>query len=165
MANRSEAYDLSLFEERPAKVVKLKTNKKLQKAQQRKNVLQSFLNMTATVCVAALVVTVVGMLIASRVQLTELDDQINTMEADLVVLESEKIRLTDELARKTSAKSVEEYAYNELGMQKTEAYQIEYIPAENGDKAVVSQASDSSILAVVGKGIAKFFAQLAYLFE
>ncbi|HBT64827.1 MAG TPA: hypothetical protein DEB10_09240, partial [Ruminococcaceae bacterium] len=66
----TEAYDLSLFEERPAKIVKLHTNKKLQKEKQRRNAIQSLLNTVATLCVAALVVTVIGMMIMSKVRLT-----------------------------------------------------------------------------------------------
>ncbi|MDD3692764.1 MAG: cell division protein FtsL [Oscillospiraceae bacterium] len=165
MNNRTEAYDLSLFEPRPAKVVKLKTNKKLQKAQKRKNVIQSIINTTATICVAALAVTVIGMLIVSRVRLTEMDDKINSMEKQLIVLQSEKTRLTDELARKTSTKSVEEYAYETLGMQKVDSTQIEYIESENTDKAVVANKENSGFLKAAGQAIIKFFTQLAYLFD
>ena len=64
-ANRgTEAYDLSLFEPRPAKVVNLKTNKKFQKKQQQRRAIQSFSTPLATICVAAFAVAVVGMMIA-----------------------------------------------------------------------------------------------------
>lgn len=161
----TEAYDLSLFEERPAKVVKLKTNKKLQKEQQRKNAIQSLLNTAATLCVAAMVVTVLGMMIMSRVRLTELDDQINSLEKHVTQLQSEKVRLTDELASKTSTRSVEEYAYNVLGMQKIESSQIEYIESDNSDKAVVAEDKNTNVLEASWSGIVNFFTQLAYLFE
>lgn len=161
----TEAYDLSLFEERPAKIVKLKTNKRLQKEQRRRNAIQSLLNTLATLCVAAIAITVIGTLIVSRVRLTEMDDQINTIKQELVVLQSEKIRLTDELARKTSTKSVEEYAYNTLGMQKLEPSQIEYIVSDNSDKAVVADDSKTNVLKTASTAIVKFFTQLAYMFE
>lgn len=161
----TEAYDLSLFEPRPAKVVKIKTNKKLQKAQRRKNAIQSIINTTATLCVAAVAVSVIGMLIVSRVRLTEMDDKINSMEKQMVVLQSEKTRLTDELARKTSTKSVEEHAYEKLGMQKIESSQIEYIASENTDKAVLADKEDTSFLKTAGQAIINFFTQLVYMFE
>lgn len=161
----TEAYDLSLFEERPAKVVKLQTNKKLQRAQKRKNFIQSVLNTVATISVAAFTVAVIGMLILSRVKLTEMDDKINGMEKQITVLQSEKIRLTDELARKISVKSVEEYAHDTLGMQKINPSQIEYITSDNQDKAIVTDKKDKSFFKSVGTALANFFTQLAYLFE
>ncbi|HBT64828.1 MAG TPA: hypothetical protein DEB10_09245 [Ruminococcaceae bacterium] len=94
-----------------------------------------------------------------------MDDKINTMEKRLTELQSEKIRLTDQLASKTSTKSVEEYAYNVLGMQKIESSQIEYIESENGDKAVVSKKTDSNVFETTLASIGNFFTQLAYLFE
>jgi cell division protein FtsL len=161
----TEAYDLSIFEPRPAKVVSLKANKKFQKEQQRRRAIQSFLNTVATICVAALAVIVIGMMIVSRIQMTELDDHINDLQKQLTVLQSEKIRLTDELASKTSIKSVEEYAYDVLGMQKIESSQIQYIESENSDKAVVAEDKKINFLEEVGSAIVNFFTQLAYLVE
>lgn len=163
--NGTEAYDLSLFETKPAKVVDLKPNKKLQKAKQQKMVMQSILNTAATLCVAAVVVSVLGLMITSRVRMTELDTVINTKEEDLVVLQSEKIRLMDELASKTSTEEVEEYAENVLGMQKVESSQIIYISAESGDKVEMADAGNASIIETIGSAITKFFKQLVYLFE
>lgn len=165
-ANRgSEAYDLSLFEERPAKVVPLKPNKKMQKAQERKNAMQSLLNTLATLLVAASVIAVMGIMITSRVRLTEMDSIISQKQQQLVVLQSENTRLTDELASKTSIKSVEEYASNTLGMQKIEPSQIEYIQAASGDKTVLSDQRNESVLEAAGRAISKFFTQVAYLFR
>lgn len=165
-ANRgSEAYDLSLFEERPAKVVQLKPNKKMQKAQQRKNAIQSFLNTMATLLVASSVIAIMGLMITSRVKLTEMDSMISQRQQQLVVLQSENTRLTDELASKTSTKNVDDYASNTLGMQKVEPSQIEYIQAASGDKTVLSDNQDKSVLETVGLAISKFFTQIAYLFH
>lgn len=94
----TEAYDLSLFEPKPAKIVELKPNKKLLKAQKKKAKIQAFLNTVATLCVAAITISVLGLMIASRVRMTELDSVINQREQRIVELQSEKTRLTDELA-------------------------------------------------------------------
>ncbi len=165
-ANRgTEAYDLSLFEPKPAKIVQLKKNKKALKQQQRKNAIQSFLNTAATLCVAALVVTVLGLIIGSRAQLATLNKAINDRETRLVELQSEKTRLTDELARKTSTQNVEEYAKNVLGMQKVDSNQIEYIYTENTDKVVMADPQNGSILDKIVSSVSKFFSQVAYLLE
>lgn len=161
----TEAYDLSLFEPKPAKIVELKPNKKLLKAQKKKAKIQAFLNTVATLCVAAVTVSVLGLMIASRVRMTELDSVINQREQRIVELQSEKTRLTDELARKVSTKSVEEYATNTLGMQKVEAYQIEYISVDDGDKVELADGGSDSILESIGSAVSNFFGQLAYLFE
>lgn len=161
----TEAYDLSLFEPRPAKIVDIKTNKKLQKAQKQKNAVQAFLDAAVKLCVATLIVASVGLMIGCRVKLTEMDTEISTRKQQLVVLQSEKARLTDELAGKTSTESVQQYAENVLGMQKIESNQIKYIPADSGDKVVAADTKDSSILDEISSSVDKFFNQLAYLFD
>ena len=67
----SEAYDLSLFEPKEDKIIELKPNKKLEKVQKRRVKLQSMLNTALTLFVAAILVTVIGSMITTRVQLTE----------------------------------------------------------------------------------------------
>ena len=73
--NGSEAYDLSLFEPREPKLVALKPNKKAVKEARRRARIQSFLNTALTLLTAAAVVAVVGLLISSRVRLTELNSE------------------------------------------------------------------------------------------
>lgn len=106
----SEAYDLSLFEPKQAKIVPLKPNKKQAKAQQRRSRIQSLLNTAVTLALAGLVITSLGMMVAGRVRITEMDAQITTQQEQLSNLQSEHVRLTSELAAKTSAQSVEDYA-------------------------------------------------------
>ena len=68
----SEAYDLSLFEPKQAKIVPLKPNKKQAKAQQRRSRIQSLLNTAVTLALAGLVITSLGMMVAGRVRITEM---------------------------------------------------------------------------------------------
>lgn len=81
--NGSEAYDLSLFEPREPKLVALKPNKKAVKEARRRARVQSFLNTALTLLTAAAVVAVVGLLISSRVRLTELNSEKSRKEAEL----------------------------------------------------------------------------------
>jgi len=163
--SQSEAYDLSLFEPKPAKVVALKPNKKKVKARRRQEKLQAMLNTVVTLCVAAMALAVLGTMIASRVQLTEMESAIAQREEQLVILKSENTRLTDDLARKMSAKSVEEYATSVLGMQKADANQMVYITVDGGDKVELADEEDDSLWETVIGAIGDFFSQLAYLFD
>ena len=161
----SEAYDLSLFEPKQAKIVPLKPNKKQAKAQQRRSRIQSLLNTAVTLALAGLVITSLGMMVAGRVRITEMDAQITTQQEQLSNLQSEHVRLTSELAAKTSAQSVEDYAAGTLGMQKVDPGQIEYITVQAGDEVEVNEKVDQGLFASIGAAISNFFTELAYLFS
>ncbi len=130
--NGSEAYDLSLFEPREPKLVALKPNKKAEKEAKRRTRIQSFFNTALTLLSAAAVVAVVGLMIASRIRLTEMNSEISRKQAELNQVISETKRLESELASRTSAQSVEAYA-KENGMQKMEPGQVAYITVEIPD--------------------------------
>lgn len=100
----SEAYDLSLFEPKQAKIVPLKPNKKQAKAQQRRSRIQSLLNTAVTLALAGLVITSLGMMVAGRVRITEMDAQITTQQEQLSNLQSEHVRLTSERGQDLRAK-------------------------------------------------------------
>lgn len=130
---RSEAYDLSLFESKEDKIIKLKPNKKLEKVQKRRLKVQSVLNTALTLLVAAILVAVVGSMITTRVQLTEQNKAISQKQKELDELKTEYKQLNAELAAKTSAQSVDEYA-KAHGLQKADPGQIQYITVNGGDK-------------------------------
>ena len=81
----------------------------------------------------------------SRAQLTELSAQVSKVSKELDVLESENVRLNAELEERISLKNVEEYAATELGMDKLDPSQVEYVTLSEGDKAEVKEETDSSI--------------------
>lgn len=136
--NRSEAYDLSLFEPRQAKIVELKPNKKQLKIEQRREHRHAVFRVIATVAVAAVVVGVVGMMITVRVQLTELGSSITAYEKRLDELKSEHTRLEAALAETMSAQSVDEYAQSQ-GMTDIENNQIHYITRSEGDEVEAAE--------------------------
>ena len=125
-SNRSEAYDLALFEPKQAKIVELTPNKKLQKAERRRTRVQSVLNTMGVLLVSTVIIGVVSMMITSRVQLTEMNRTINEYDDTMKKLKSEETRLQTELAQKLSAQSVDEYARSQ-GMTGIESEQIHYI--------------------------------------
>lgn len=160
----SEAYDLSLFEPKEDKVVELKPNKKAEKAEKKRLKVQSVLNTVTTLFVAVAAVAVIGSMITTRVQLTELNSVMSEKQTELEELQSEYNQLSAQLASKTSAQSVDAYA-QEQGMQKAEAGQIEYITVDGGDKVELPQEDNQSWWEKIGSSIANFFSSLAYLFQ
>ena len=160
----SEAYDLSLFEERPARLKVVKPSKKAIKEQRRRRRVQSVINTAVTMLVVTAVCAVVGLMIFNRVQITEINDQIIQKQEELDILESETIRLSNELASQTSAEQVDAYAAAN-GMQKIDSYQVQYITVDAGDKLEVMDDGEKGLFETVAAGITDFFHWVAYLFE
>lgn len=126
MANYgSEAYDLSLFEPKSAKITRL-PGKKATKAERRRAKLQKAFNSAAAVLVAFSVMLILSLMIASQVRLTETNSAISQAEARLSETIGETKRLESELASQTSAQSVEAYAES-VGLRQMESGQIDYI--------------------------------------
>ncbi len=158
MANREQAaaYDLSLFENRKARLVALKPNKKEQKSNNRHARLQRLLNVTAYVAIALVALSIIGLLITSNVQLTELNSKIADSKARLSELQSEQVRLESELASKTSIANVNSFA-QENGMTVADANQIHYITV-SGDDTVTLANGDANWLQQIWRSITGIFA-------
>ncbi len=132
MASVNEAYDLELFQPRQPRLVALKDSPKVAKEKKKRARRQSILNVIAYLAVAILAVAMVGYFITCNVRLTELNSAISRSQTELSTLQSEKVRLQAELAGKTSAGQIEEYAL-ENGMLPAESNQIYYIKGEGED--------------------------------
>ncbi len=140
MANySSEAYDLSLFEPKSAKITPL-PGKKATKAERRQEKLQKLLNTAATTLVACCVVLILALMISSQVQLTEMNSAISQTETRLNEAIGEVKRLESELASQTSAQSVEEYAES-VGLRQMESGQIDYITVTPAQPAETENTS------------------------
>lgn len=137
-SNRSEAYDLALFEPKQAKIVELVPNKKMQKAERRRTRVQAILNTVGVLLVSTVVIGVVSMMITSRVQLTEMNRTMNEYDDTMKKLKSEETRLQTELAKKLSAQSVDDYARSQ-GMTAIESDQVHYITRGDSDEVQVAE--------------------------
>lgn len=60
-------------------------------------------------------------------------NKVTTMNKELSLAEAENVRLQSELESKMSAKNVEDYAENVLGMRKMDTSQIKYIKIQTDD--------------------------------
>ena len=151
----SEAYDLSLFETQP-RLRAVKSPEETAKQQEKKDRQARRVRMVSNIAIAVLLVAVFALMIVSRVQLTELNDQISASREELSILNSETSRLTNDLSAKTSAESVDAYA-KEHGMEKIESHQIEYITVDGGDIIEVSDPAPDGIFESIGALIAGWF--------
>ena len=70
----------------------------------------------------------------------ELSKQIESVENQLAVAKSEKVRLNAELNSMTSITKIDSFATGILGMTKLENYQVEYVDLSDGDKVLFSKS-------------------------
>lgn len=148
--NRSEAYDLSLFDmpvikesaapqiddapkkEKPA-VKRAKTA-----AQHRKESVSSVLRALKLFLVSATLLLLFGSVLFSRISLIEREKDIAEITAKIDEAESENTRLVMALNSSVSIEKVDAYAVSVLGMQKLERYQVRYFENRDGDKVVMA---------------------------
>lgn len=169
MANRSEAYDFSYFEdissngaviddyayqgyaepegfpegeplEEPGKkVVELPGKRERKKQEQKPNLWRNALRIAKCLMVIGLVTGVSIAALCSEVQLTELNEKISDTRTQLEEAESLEVQLTMQAAGKMSDAQVEEYAEKELGMGKLSSSQVVYLHVAQQDKGTVVQ--------------------------
>lgn len=77
-------------------------------------------------------------------------NQVAALNDELELVEAENVRLQSELESRMSAKNVEEYAENELGMRKIDSSQIKYIRIQTDDVVDIPQQDDGLISKIKG---------------
>jgi len=146
----NNAYDISVFEDenlknqdlhKKNKVVKI-PKKKFEQAKRRK---RNPLKLTVGFLFSAVVVAVVGMIIYSQVQLTELNQKISEAQETLENSQSEYTQMQMNVDAKYTTSIIEEYAQDKLGMTKANSSQKEFVDLSSGDKAKVIEKEDKSI--------------------
>ena len=146
----NNAYDISVFEDenlenqdlhKKNKVVKI-PKKKFKHAKRRK---RNPLKLTVGFLFSAVVVAVVGMIIYSQVQLTELNQKISEAQETLENSQSEYTQMQMNVDAKYTTSIIEEYAQDKLGMTKANSSQKEFVDLSSGDKAKVVEKEDKSI--------------------
>ena len=146
----NNAYDISVFEDdnlenqdlhKKNKVVKI-PKKKIEQAKRRK---RNPLKLTVGFLFSAVVVAVVGMIIYSQVQLTELNQKISEAQETLENSQSEYTQMQMNVDAKYTTSIIEEYAQDKLGMTKANSSQKEFVDLSSGDKAKIKKKEDKSI--------------------
>ena len=155
-------YDLSSFETNKKSET---ANPKAEKEQSRRARWQRFVNASASVLTTMAVLGVLAFMLSGRAQLTELEKEISTKQQELHKMQEDYKSLKNDLASKTSAQNVEEWAQTHLNMQAIEAGQVEYVTVDGGDQGEVTEDTTGTWLQDVAAEISKFFARIAYLFS
>ena len=146
----NNAYDISVFEDenlenqdlhKKNKVVKI-PKKKIEQAKRRK---RNPLKLTVSFLFSAVVVAVVGMIIYSQLQLTELNQKISEAQETLENSQSEYTQMQMNVDAKYTTSIIEEYAQDKLGMTKANSSQKEFVDLSSGDKAKIVEKEDKSI--------------------
>ena len=146
----NNAYDISVFEDenlenqdlhKKNKVVKI-PKKKIEQAKRRK---RNPLKLTVGFLFSAVVVAVVGMIIYSQVQLTELNQKISEAQETLENSQSEYTQMQMNVDAKYTTSIIEEYAQDKLGMTKANNSQKEFVDLSSGDKDKVVEKEGKSI--------------------
>ncbi len=84
--------------------------------------------------------SMICMHITAGAQRYELAKQIESVENELAVAKSDKVRLNAELNSMTSITKIDSFATGILGMTKLENYQVEYVDLSDGDKVLFSKS-------------------------
>lgn len=98
------------------------------------------------IVVSALAVVMFGTVIYSFDRRNTMYNKVSALNNELNIAEAENVRLQSELDSKMSAKNVEDYAENVLGMQKIDSSQIQYIEIQTDDVVNIPE-QDESLLA------------------
>lgn len=148
--HQSEAYDLSLFEERAPKVQQKEQRQTLRvittKQSQKTGVRRAAA--TKIVCCVLLFVAWVTCSLYARAQLNQLNEDILAQTTLLNTLQGENTRLQTELEGKISLRDIELYASINLGMSQIDQEQITYLTQNQGDRVEVygTVSSETSLL-------------------
>lgn len=84
-------------------------------------------------------------LIYGRVEITRLYGERAGLERELAVIQNENISMQSEIAERMNMTKVEEYAKDNLGLQKLDKSQIEYIEVETPSVAEVKQDKEEGV--------------------
>ncbi len=122
----------------PAREVPQPRLVKKTKAQLRAEQRRSTVKTMKVLAICAMFLSVIAFQIYSQVQVDELDRELNKINSEISVLESENTRLNMELDSRISLDKVDDYAQNVLGMVKVENYQVSYVDLSSADTVEVS---------------------------
>lgn len=94
------------------------------------------------ILVSALAAAMLGTVIYSLDRRNTMYNKVSALNEELDLARAENVRLQSELDSKLSAKNVEDYAENVLGMQKIDSSQIKYIEIQTDDVVKIPQQDD-----------------------
>ncbi len=129
-------------------------NRKRVKATRRRH---NYGRIAIAVVLSIAVMAVIISIIHGQVQLTELNQEIVDARAELAEKQSVYTQFKMKVDSSVSTSVVEEYAKDQLSMNKANNSQKEFISLSDGDKAEVTMSEDKNIFERIGDAIASLW--------
>ncbi len=85
---------------------------------------------------------ILGSVVFSKVENTQLHNDIRNENAQIKILQDENVRMQSEIEGKSALGNVEDYAENVLGLKKLDKSQIEYIKIEKDNVIEIPEVKD-----------------------
>ena len=104
------------------------------------------------ILVSVLAAALLGIVIYSFDRRNTVYHKVSALQSELNLAQAENVRLQSELDSKMSAKNVEDYAENVLGMKKIDSSQIKYIEIQTDDVVNIPEQEEG-----LGAKIKSFF--------
>ena len=102
------------------------------------------------ILLSVLAAALLGSVIYSLDRRNTVYNKMSSMNSALSLAEAENVRLQSELESRMTAKNVEDYAENVLGMTKIDSSQIEYIKIQTDDVVNIPEQEESLLSKVEG---------------
>ncbi|MGN0598807.1 MAG: hypothetical protein ACI4JK_02830 [Oscillospiraceae bacterium] len=139
MNRGNAAYDLSKYENAAPKL----TDGEKSKIVVRKAKQKPAASAPKILITAVMAVLVLSLVVYPKVQQATIMSDINKLNDQVMILESENVRMQTAIESKSALKAVEDYAVDVLGMQKLDKSQIEYLSIENGNVIDIPEENEN----------------------
>lgn len=149
MNRGNAAYDLSKYENAAPKL----TDSEKSKIVVRRAKPRPTASAPKILITAVMAVLVLSLVVYPKVQQATVMSDINKLNDQVMILESENVRMQTAIESKSALKAVEDYAVDVLGMQKLDKSQIEYLSIENGNVIDIPEENEN------------FFVKIKHSFE
>ncbi len=149
MNRGNAAYDLSKYENAAPKL----TDGEKSKIVVRRAKPKPTASAPKILITAVMAVLVLSLVVYPKVQQATVMSDINKLNDQVMILESENVRMQTAIESKSALKAVEDYAVDVLGMQKLDKSQIEYLSIENGNVIDIPKENEN------------FFVKIKHSFE
>ncbi len=149
MNRGNAAYDLSKYENAAPKL----TDGEKSKIVVRRAKPKPTASAPKILITAVMAVLVLSLVVYPKVQQATVMSDINKLNNQVMILESENVRMQTAIESKSALKAVEDYAVDVLGMQKLDKSQIEYLSIENGNVIDIPEENEN------------FFVKIKHSFE
>ncbi len=149
MNRGNAAYDLSKYENAAPKL----TDGEKSKIVVRRAKPKPTASASKILITAVMAVLVLSLVVYPKVQQATVMSDINKLNDQVMILESENVRMQTAIESKSALKAVEDYAVDVLGMQKLDKSQIEYLSIENGNVIDIPEENEN------------FFVKIKHSFE